>query len=111
MNQNKNEPMCSQQVVKKAKLTHVVFNRHDPIILVGDDKGRSLALKLSPNLRRIPVNAEGENKTPDELQIEQVERLLLVAEKGDAIASSVSSAAAAGAGSSGAAAAAAVAAH
>ena len=34
LNQNKNEPMCSQQVIKKAKLTHICFNSFEPIILV-----------------------------------------------------------------------------
>lgn len=40
------------QVVKKAKLTKVVFNPKWPIILVGDDKGVVTSLKLSPNLRK-----------------------------------------------------------
>lgn len=87
LNQNKNEPMCSQQVIKKAKLTHICFNSFEPIILVGDDKGRVISLKLSPNLRKLPVPKEGETKALQELQVEQVERLLTVAEKGDAIAS------------------------
>ena len=54
---------------------------------VGDDKGRVISLKLSPNLRKLPVPKEGETKALQELQVEQVERLLTVAEKGDAIAS------------------------
>jgi len=37
--------------VKKAKLTHVAFNEHAPIIIVGDDRGGVNSLKLSPNLR------------------------------------------------------------
>ena len=40
------------QVVKKAKLTKLVFNPKWPIILVGDDKGLVTCLKLSPNLRK-----------------------------------------------------------
>eukprot|EP00201_Polytomella_parva_P000559 CAMPEP_0175076480 /NCGR_PEP_ID=MMETSP0052_2-20121109/22753_1 /TAXON_ID=51329 ORGANISM="Polytomella parva, Strain SAG 63-3" /NCGR_SAMPLE_ID=MMETSP0052_2 /ASSEMBLY_ACC=CAM_ASM_000194 /LENGTH=591 /DNA_ID=CAMNT_0016345629 /DNA_START=118 /DNA_END=1893 /DNA_ORIENTATION=- len=51
LEQNKLLPICSQKVVKKAKLTKIVFNRKQPIILVGDDKGCVTSLKLSPNLR------------------------------------------------------------
>ena len=50
---NKIEPLCEQKVIKKAKLTHLVFNPVEPIILVGDDKGGVVALKLSPNLRQL----------------------------------------------------------
>lgn len=49
---NKYEPMCEQQVVRKAKLTHIAFSPFEPIILVGDDKGSLASLKLSPNLRK-----------------------------------------------------------
>merc|ERR1712166_1075352 len=53
LNVNKHEPLCEQKVVKRARLTHVVFNRRDPIILVGDDRGGVNSLKLSPNLRKL----------------------------------------------------------
>ncbi|KAI8853975.1 WD40-repeat-containing domain protein [Chytridium lagenaria] len=52
LNENKYEPICEQQVVKKAKLTHISFNPFEPIILVGDDKGTVVSMKLSPNLRK-----------------------------------------------------------
>ncbi|KAJ3195232.1 cytoplasmic dynein with WD40 domain [Irineochytrium annulatum] len=52
LNENKYEPICEQQVVRKAKLTHVSFNPFEPILLVGDDKGSVISLKLSPNLRK-----------------------------------------------------------
>lgn len=51
--ENKHEPLCEQKVVKKSKLTHVCFNKQDPIILVGDDRGGVNSMKLSPNLRKI----------------------------------------------------------
>ena len=50
--ENKHEPMCDQKVVRKSKLTHVVFNPKQPLLLVGDDRGGVLCLKLSPNLRK-----------------------------------------------------------
>ncbi|KAM3574777.1 hypothetical protein VYU27_003306 [Nannochloropsis oceanica] len=48
---DKHEPLCVQKVVRRAKLTHVAFNAHEPILLVGDDRGEVTSLKLSPNLR------------------------------------------------------------
>jgi dynein intermediate chain 1 len=50
--ENKHEPMCDQKVVRKSKLTHVAFNPKQPLLLVGDDRGGVLCLKLSPNLRK-----------------------------------------------------------
>ena len=58
MHQNKHEPICDQKVVKRAKLTRLVFNPESPIILVGDDRGAANALKLSPNLRLLPTTPE-----------------------------------------------------
>ena len=40
-------------MVKRARLTHVMFNPRDPVILVGDDRGGVNSLKLSPNLRKL----------------------------------------------------------
>ncbi|OWZ14477.1 Dynein intermediate chain [Phytophthora megakarya] len=56
--ENKNEPLCEQKVVKRAKLTHLAFNSQDPIVLVGDDRGGVNSLKLSPNLRKIVGSGE-----------------------------------------------------
>jgi hypothetical protein len=66
---NKHEQLCEQKVVKRARLTHVVFNPVNPIVIVGDDRGGVNSLKLSPNLRKItpiPVKeaAKGELPTP-----------------------------------------------
>lgn len=53
---NKYEAICNQPVVakKKNKITHVQFNPIHPIIIVGDDRGHIICLKLSPNLRKMP---------------------------------------------------------
>lgn len=68
LNENKYEPICEQQVVKKAKLTHITFNSFEPILLVGDDKGTVVSLKLSPNLRK--------PQRGDEDQAEKLQRVL-----------------------------------
>ncbi|EGF81513.1 hypothetical protein BATDEDRAFT_34804 [Batrachochytrium dendrobatidis JAM81] len=52
LNENKYAPICEQQIVCKARLTHISFNQFEPVLLVGDDKGTVISLKLSPNLRR-----------------------------------------------------------
>ncbi|KAI9222924.1 WD40-repeat-containing domain protein [Blastocladiella britannica] len=50
---NKWGPICSQQVVGgKARLTRLAFSPFDPVLVVGDDKGLVVSLKLSPNLRK-----------------------------------------------------------
>ncbi|XP_072584169.1 dynein axonemal intermediate chain 1 isoform X5 [Vulpes vulpes] len=56
---NKYEAICSQPVVtkKKNKITHVQFNPIHPIIIVGDDRGHVICLKLSPNLRKMPKDS------------------------------------------------------
>lgn len=48
--ENKHEPMCDQKVVRKSKLTHATFNPKEPLLLVGDDRGGVLCLKVSLNL-------------------------------------------------------------
>ena len=50
--ENKLEPMCEQKVVKRSRLTHILFSSSDFILIVGDDRGGVNSLKLSPNLRR-----------------------------------------------------------
>ena len=56
--ENKNEAMCEQKVVRKAKLTRLAFNPDpsNPVILVGDDHSAVSCLKLSPNLRYTAVS-------------------------------------------------------
>mmetsp|Transcript_20735 Transcript_20735/g.44244 ORF Transcript_20735/g.44244 Transcript_20735/m.44244 type:complete len:675 (+) Transcript_20735:79-2103(+) len=75
---NRNERICEQKVVKRAKLTHVAFNSAEPILVVGDDRGGVNTLKLSPNLR-IGVQRTEEtpaDKTDEDLQIDKMEKLL-----------------------------------
>ncbi|CCW62477.1 unnamed protein product [Phytomonas sp. EM1] len=79
LNQNKTEPLCVQTVVKNAKLTHVVFNRVNPILLVGDSRGTVLVLKLSPNLRKRAKPDKGESNdaaTLRRLEMEKLARLI-----------------------------------
>ena len=46
-------PLIMPVIQKKhTKLTHVVFNPSYPILIVGDDRGCIVSLKLSPNLRK-----------------------------------------------------------
>lgn len=52
---NKYEALCQQVVVSKKKTpVKIEFNPVHPIIIVGDDRGHVISLKLSPNLRKKP---------------------------------------------------------
>mmetsp|Transcript_87377 Transcript_87377/g.154944 ORF Transcript_87377/g.154944 Transcript_87377/m.154944 type:complete len:674 (-) Transcript_87377:229-2250(-) len=75
---NRNDHICEQKVVKRAKLTHVAFSSSEPIIIVGDDRGGVNTLKLSPNLRIGVVRTEDTDpaKTDLDMQIEKMEHLL-----------------------------------
>jgi hypothetical protein len=42
------------------QLTHITFNPTHPIIVVGDDRGNVISLKLSPNLRKKPRVKKGQ---------------------------------------------------
>mmetsp|Transcript_17419 Transcript_17419/g.31401 ORF Transcript_17419/g.31401 Transcript_17419/m.31401 type:complete len:668 (+) Transcript_17419:74-2077(+) len=77
---NRNDRICYQKVVKRAKLTHIMFNDSEPILIVGDDRGGVNTLKLSPNLR-LPVKREeeedaGPKKSDEEMQIDKMEHYL-----------------------------------
>eukprot|EP00762_Andalucia_godoyi_P004474 ANDGO_08131.mRNA.1 Dynein intermediate chain 2 len=78
--QNKHEPMCEQQIVKKSKLTHVSFNPTHPVILVGDDKGTVYSFKLSPNLRKA-VPSPDQGKTMQEAQAARLDTILAMTER------------------------------
>ncbi|KAJ1559418.1 hypothetical protein HK096_000623, partial [Nowakowskiella sp. JEL0078] len=69
---NKYQPICEQQVVRKSKLTHIAFNPYEPILLVGDEKGTVMGLKLSPNLRRLPGGSKYLEKQEQADRLEQI---------------------------------------
>lgn len=54
INVHRYQELCKTEIMEQGDggLTSVRFHHKWPIILVGDDKGRVEALKLSPNLRR-----------------------------------------------------------
>lgn len=70
---SKTEPICSQQIIKKGKLTHLAFNDSYPVVVVGDDRGNINSLKLSPNLRKNLSAKGGINK---EAEKEKLAKLL-----------------------------------
>ncbi|PNW75678.1 hypothetical protein CHLRE_12g536550v5 [Chlamydomonas reinhardtii] len=80
--QNKLLPLCSQKVVKKAKLTKLVFNPKHPIVLVGDDKGCVTSLKLSPNLRITSKPEKGQKF--EDLEVAKLDGVVEIARKSDA---------------------------
>ncbi|CAG0916908.1 unnamed protein product [Notodromas monacha] len=78
-------PICVQSVTRKkrTKCTHIAFNPLHPIILVGDDRGNVMSLKLSPNLRKLPKEAKNADETRlRELEIKKLETLLMLMKEG-----------------------------
>ena len=53
---NRFKEVTVQKISNKGKLTRVCFNKHDPVIITGDDKGNVSCLKLSPNLRKLETD-------------------------------------------------------
>ena len=53
---DKHHPICEQHILKRAQLTHLAFNAHHPLLVVEDDRGNLVSLKLSPNLRKAPAS-------------------------------------------------------
>ncbi|XP_063676387.1 dynein intermediate chain 2, ciliary-like isoform X2 [Bolinopsis microptera] len=74
LSQEKYSPLCQQSVVqkKRTKVNHLAFNKHYPVILVGDDRGNALTLKLSPNLRKCLKDKAYSNEN----EIAKMEKLL-----------------------------------
>ncbi|XP_055838399.1 dynein intermediate chain 2, ciliary [Episyrphus balteatus] len=79
LNVNKYKAICIQAVVpkRKNKLTRLAFNQKLPFIIVGDDKGTTTSLKLSPNLR-VMVKPPKKQLYLDQqtLQIQKLDRIL-----------------------------------
>ncbi|XP_061642380.1 dynein axonemal intermediate chain 1-like isoform X3 [Phyllopteryx taeniolatus] len=76
---NKYQAICQQPVVnkKKTKLTHIEFNPVDPVVIVGDDRGSVISLKLSPNLRKKPKGKKGRDLVEGpEAEVAKMEKLL-----------------------------------
>ena len=69
------------QVVKKAKLTKLVFNPKYPIVLIGDDKGTVTCMKLSPNLRKTCKPDKGQKA--EDLEIAKLDAVMDVARKSE----------------------------
>jgi len=90
LNVNKYEPLCEQMVAqkKKTKLTHIAFNPSFPIVVVGDDRGNVISLKLSPNLRKMKAEKKGappvDEATRCQREHEKLEKILsMVREHGE----------------------------
>ena len=64
--ENKQDPLCVQKVVKRAKLTEAKFNSSDYVLIVGDDRGGVNSLNLSPNLRKLHLESLVDAENADE---------------------------------------------
>ncbi|UYV72362.1 DNAI1 [Cordylochernes scorpioides] len=79
---DKHQPICQQSVMlkKKTKPTHLAFNPAHPLLLVGDDRGHVLSLKLSPNLRKNLKEMTKIDPTKlGEVEVAKMEKLLQLA--------------------------------
>jgi dynein intermediate chain 1, axonemal len=79
LNVNKYNAICVQSVVskRKNKLTRLAFNQKLPFIVVGDDKGMTITLKLSPNLRlKVKPPKKQQNLDHVTLETQKLDRLL-----------------------------------
>lgn len=73
LSQNKREPLCSQKIAKRARLTNASFNKKDYILIVGDDRGVVHSMKLSPNLRKLGAGAEDDGGSSSDADDNDVE--------------------------------------
>ena len=69
--------------MKKAKALHVSFNKEDPIILVGDERGGVNSFKLSKSLTKGPLQPKEDepNKTSIDLEARKMEGFLNAQDK------------------------------
>lgn len=71
LKQEKHHHLCEHPAMKKAKALHVSFNKEDPIILVGDERGGVNSFKLSKSLTKgpmVPIKEEDQGKSSIELE-------------------------------------------
>jgi dynein intermediate chain 1 len=78
LKQEKHTYMCEHPAMKKAKALHVSFNKSDPIILVGDERGGVNSFKLSKALTVGPLEPKEDdgNKTSQQLEAKKMEDFL-----------------------------------
>lgn len=79
LNQEKHKYMCEHTAMKDAIANHVSFNKEDPIILVGDNKGGVNSFILSKSLRRGPLKPKADDlptKTSQVLERDKMEAFL-----------------------------------
>ncbi|XP_058060196.1 dynein intermediate chain 2, ciliary [Anopheles bellator] len=79
LNVNKYKAICTQAIVskRKNKLSRLAFNQKLPFIIVGDDKGTTITLKLSPNLRiKTKMGKKAGVVDPQLLESQKLDRLL-----------------------------------
>lgn len=84
LKQEKHHHLCEHPAMKKAKALHVSFNKADPIILVGDERGGVNSFKLSKSLTKgplQPVKEDEQGKTPQELEQKKMEDFLNAQDK------------------------------
>lgn len=84
LKQEKHHHLCEHPAMKKAKALHVSFNKEDPIILVGDERGGVNSFKLSKSLTKgplVPVKEEDANKTSVDLECRKMEEFLNAQDK------------------------------
>jgi dynein intermediate chain 1 len=83
LKQEKHHHLCEHPAMKKAKALHVSFNKVDPIILVGDERGGVNSFKLSKSLTKGPLMpAPGDDKTtPQMLEMKKMEDFLNAQDK------------------------------
>ena len=79
LKQEKHTHMCEHPAMKKAKALHVSFNRADPIILVGDERGGVNSFKLSKSLTKgplVPAKDDEQSKSSQQLEEKKMEDFL-----------------------------------
>ena len=82
--QEKHHHLCEHPAMKKAKALHVSFNKVDPIILVGDERGGVNSFKLNSSLNKGPLVAKKEEemgKSSQELEQAKMETFLNAQDK------------------------------